>query len=160
MVAVVPSGSSRAGNRAAQKKPRVSGAEYFGGTSNLPQMRPVDENVVSTDVWARCVTTITQECAFLQGAELDRAAAHLRDDGRHCPMHVDAAPEARTVLPDPTSAALHRTFLRSLPLAVVHEAVTLHEMQMLLSRLTPAIFIYLGNVVARRCNLSRVFWFH
>src|SRR5262249_17170794 len=57
-------------------------------------------------------------------------------------------------------AALRRTFLRSLPLAVVHEAVTLHEMQMLLSRLTPAIFIYLGNVVARRCNLSRVFWFH
>src|SRR5215471_15836426 len=40
-------------------------------------MRPVDENVVSTDVWARCVTTITQECAFLQGAELDRAAPTL-----------------------------------------------------------------------------------
>src|SRR6516162_1155387 len=77
MVAVVPSGSSRAGNRAAQKKPRVSGAEYFGGTSNLPQMRPVDENVVSTNVWARCVTTITQKCAFLQGAELDRAAPTL-----------------------------------------------------------------------------------
>jgi hypothetical protein len=73
---------------------------------------------------------------------------------------VDAAPEARTVLPDPTSAALRRTFLRSLPLAVAHEAVTLHEVQMLLSRLTPAIFIYLGNVVACRRNLSRVFWFH
>src|SRR5262249_55256700 len=57
--------------------PRRGGAEYFGGTSNLPQMRPVDENVVSTDVWARCVTTITQECAFLQGAELDRAAPTL-----------------------------------------------------------------------------------
>src|SRR5215831_15491196 len=33
-------------------------------------------------------------------------------------------------------------------------------MQMLCSRLTPAIFISLGNAVARRCNLSRVFRFH
>ena len=23
--------------------------------------------------------------------------AHVRDDGRHCPMHVDAAPEARSM---------------------------------------------------------------
>jgi hypothetical protein len=23
--------------------------------------------------------------------------AHLRDDGRHCPMHADAAPEAHTL---------------------------------------------------------------
>jgi len=52
------------------------------------------------------------------------------------------------------------TLLRSLPLAVAHEAVALYETQMLLSRLTPAIFISLGNVLARRCNLSRVFWFH
>jgi hypothetical protein len=28
-------------------------------------------------------------------------------------------------------------------------------MQMLLSRLTPTIFISLGNALARRCNLSR-----
>jgi hypothetical protein len=33
-------------------------------------------------------------------------------------------------------------------------------MQMLRSRLTPAIFISLGNAVAHRCDLSRVFWFH
>jgi hypothetical protein len=52
------------------------------------------------------------------------------------------------------------TLLRSLPLAVAHEAVALYEMQMLLPRLTPAIFISLGNAFARRCNLSRGFWFH
>jgi len=23
--------------------------------------------------------------------------AHVRDDGRHCPMHVDAAPEVRSM---------------------------------------------------------------
>jgi len=51
------------------------------------------------------------------------------------------------------------TLLPSLPLAVAHEAVALYEMQMLLSRLTPAIFISLGNALARRCNLSRRFWF-
>jgi hypothetical protein len=36
---------------------------------------------------------------FLQEAELGRAAPArtLRDDGRHCPMHIDAAPEARTL---------------------------------------------------------------
>jgi len=30
---------------------------------------------------------------------LGRAAtdAHVRDDGRHCPMHVDAASEARSM---------------------------------------------------------------
>jgi hypothetical protein len=33
-------------------------------------------------------------------------------------------------------------------------------MQMLLSGLTPAIFIPLGNEVARRFNLSGIFWFH
>jgi hypothetical protein len=48
----------------------------------------------------------------------------------------------------------------SLPLAVAHEAVAFYEMQMLLSRLTSAIFISLGNALARRCNLSRGFWFH
>jgi hypothetical protein len=52
------------------------------------------------------------------------------------------------------------TLLRSLPIAVAHEAVALYEMQMLLSRLTPAIFISLCNALARRCNLSRGFWFH
>ena len=55
---------------------------------------------------------------------------------------------------------LCRTLLWSLPLAVAHKAVTLYEMQMLRSRLTPAIFISLGNALARRCNLSRGFWFH
>jgi hypothetical protein len=30
---------------------------------------------------------------------------------------------------------------------------------MLFSGLTPAVFISLGNAVARCCNLSRVFWF-
>ena len=49
--------------------------------------------------------------------------------------------------------------LLSLPLAVPHEAVALDEMQMQLSRLTPAILISLGNTVARRRNLSRRFWF-
>jgi hypothetical protein len=38
----------------------------------------------------------------------------------------------------------------SLPLAVAHEAVALYEMQMLFSRLTPAIFISLGKAVACR----------
>jgi hypothetical protein len=52
------------------------------------------------------------------------------------------------------------TLLPSLPLAVAHEAVALYEVQMLLSRLTPAIFISLGNALARCCNLSRRFWFH
>jgi len=55
---------------------------------------------------------------------------------------------------------LYRTLLRSLPLAVADEEVALYEMQMLFSRLTPAIFISLGNAVARRCNLSGIFWFH
>src|SRR5262249_25012771 len=55
---------------------------------------------------------------------------------------------------------LFRTVLWSRPLAGAHEAVALYEMQMLCSRLTPAIFISLGNAVARRCNLSRVFRFH
>jgi hypothetical protein len=37
---------------------------------------------------------------FVQEAELGRAAPTRipRDDGRHCPMHVDAAPEARTLI--------------------------------------------------------------
>jgi hypothetical protein len=51
-------------------------------------------------------------------------------------------------------------FSDSLPLAVADEAIALYEMQMLLSRLTPAIFISLGNAVARRCNLSGIFRFH
>jgi hypothetical protein len=50
--------------------------------------------------------------------------------------------------------------LLSLPLAVTHEAVALYEMQMLLSGLTPAIFISLGNAGDRRFNLSGIFWFH
>jgi hypothetical protein len=33
------------------------------------------------------------------------------------------------------------------------------QMQMLLSRLTPAIFIALGNICTRLCNLSGRFWF-
>src|SRR5262249_9485323 len=39
------------------------------------------------------------------------------------------------------------------------EAIALDEMQMLLSRLTPAIFISLRNAVARRCNFSGSSWF-
>jgi hypothetical protein len=31
---------------------------------------------------------------------------------------------------------------------------------MLFSGLPPAIFISLGNAVARRCNLFGIFWFH
>ena len=36
---------------------------------------------------------------FMQGAELGRAAPTrtMRDDGRHCPMHADAPPEARSM---------------------------------------------------------------
>jgi len=44
-------------------------------------------------------------------------------------------------------------------LAVAHEPVALYEMQMLLSRLPPAIFISLGNTVARGCNLAGRFRF-
>ena len=51
------------------------------------------------------------------------------------------------------------TLLPSLPLAVAHEAVALYEMQMLLSRLTPAIFISLGNALARRCTSPGDFGF-
>jgi hypothetical protein len=37
---------------------------------------------------------------FVQEAELGRAVPTrtVRDNGRHCPMHVDAAPEARTLI--------------------------------------------------------------
>jgi hypothetical protein len=31
-------------------------------------------------------------------------------------------------------------------------------MQMLLARLTPAVFISLGNAAAGRCNLFGIFW--
>jgi len=58
----------------------------------------------------------------------------------------------------PQFMGTHRLLL-SLPLAVPHEAVALDEMQMQLSRLTPAILISVGNTVARRRNLSRRFWF-
>src|SRR5262249_11643158 len=58
-----------------------------------------------------------------------------------------------------SSSPLCRTLLRSLPLAVAHEAIALYEMQVLLSRLTPAIFISLGNPVAGRCNVSGTLWF-
>jgi hypothetical protein len=46
-----------------------------------------------------------------------------------------------------------------LSFAVAQEAMAAQQMQMLLSRLTPAIFISLGNTVARGCNLAGRFWF-
>jgi hypothetical protein len=67
--------------------------------SDAPHMRPVDVNMISTDGCARDVMAITR-MRFVQEAELGRAAPTRipRDDGRHCPMHVDAAPEARTLI--------------------------------------------------------------
>jgi hypothetical protein len=46
-----------------------------------------------------------------------------------------------------------------LSFAVAQEAMAAQQMQMLLSRLTPAIFIALGNICTRLCNLSGRFWF-
>jgi hypothetical protein len=66
---------------------------------------------------------------------------------------------AKDLFVEANGVLISETPLRSLPLAVTHEAVALYEMQMLLSGLTPAIFISLGSESASRCNLSGIFWF-
>src|SRR5258708_16281733 len=106
-------------------------------------MKSANAAHLSSDVLGSSTTPINR----VQGSSSTTRMGPFEVIDRRCPRRISAEPD-------------HRSERLRSPLAVAHEAVALYEMQMLLSRLTPAILILLGNAVALRSNLCGRFWFH